>query len=481
MNVGRADEGTARRTSLRRRAPPLALALALLLLIPAAGCASGAPAGPTPDIAAIVATAVAGSIPTPVPTPDIEATVDARLAQERAVQATRETAAQPAPTATSPPTPTSNNPALNPVSNGGPPLPELVARLSPSVVRLVTPNGGGSGIIFDNPDNEALVLTNYHVIEGADKIDVVVNDSDTFEARVHAYDQTRDLAVVAICCGQFRVAAFREAADPEPGTEVVAMGYALGFSGPPSVTVGVVSAVRFSVELDAWVIQTDASINPGNSGGPLMLRSNGAIVGITTYNLQQDPQGNITSGVGFAISNQTVIEVFPQLTEGSRTVPPTPEPRPTELPTLAPEYDRYANEMYGFTINLPIDWQVNDDSPHDVRFVSPAGFAVVSVFVSDRPASLQDMIDRTLADRQSFFQALFEVTDQSTATDPDGYQRARIDYRAQATEENCVSLHTDILLITDIRAYTIASQVCEHAYHEYEETERGILNSFFLR
>jgi serine protease Do len=183
----------------------------------------------------------------------------------------------------------------------------MVERVRPGVVRIETNLGSGSGIIFEaEPTNgSALVLTNYHVIEGASWVDVIVNDSTTYTGTVRGVDSNRDLAVVRICCGNFGVLPFGDGASLEVGSEVVAIGYALGIPGRPTVTRGIVSAVRYDPDNSRWVIQTDAPINPGNSGGPLF-SLDGEVVGVNTFTLVSTVGGSPTEGLGFAVSEVTV-------------------------------------------------------------------------------------------------------------------------------------------------------------------------------
>ena len=115
------------------------------------------------------------------------------------------------------------------------------------MVRIATNRGSGSGVIFETnaSDGSALVLTNFHVIEGATRVDVVVNDRVTHAGAIQGADAARDLAVVRICCGVFQAVPFGDAASLRVGAEVVAIGYALGIPGSATVTRGIVSAVRF--------------------------------------------------------------------------------------------------------------------------------------------------------------------------------------------------------------------------------------------
>ena len=99
-----------------------------------------------------------------------------------------------------------------------------------------------------------------------------------------------------VCCGEFTVLDFGDAETLQVGSDLIAMGYSLGLSGPATTTKGIVSGFREHTDSDRRLIQTDAPINPGNSGGPL-LDSNGNVIGVNTAIL--GPGGNI--GIGFAM------------------------------------------------------------------------------------------------------------------------------------------------------------------------------------
>ena len=128
-----------------------------------------------------------------------------------------------------------------------------------------------------------------------------------YEGQVLGVDETKDIAVLSICCGSFESLRF-SARGVELGQEVVAIGYALGLEGDPTVTRGVVSGIRYSTELNVNLIQTDAPINRGNSGGP-MLSMDGLVVGMNASKIS----GAAIDAVGFAIVSQAVMLTAPAL------------------------------------------------------------------------------------------------------------------------------------------------------------------------
>ena len=198
------------------------------------------------------------------------------------------------------------------------------------MVRIQTSSGSGSGVIFETQGRTGYVVTNHHVVEGEVQVSVIVNDSNTYRGSVLGTDSVRDLAVVSICCGSFQTLPFGNAANLQPGDEVVAIGYALGLPGEATVTRGIVSAVRYDSAYRSDVIQTDAAINPGNSGGPILSVS-GEILGINTFRYDESQSGRPTEGLGFAISGTTVQQQIPTLRAGPPA--PTPTRRPTGTPT----------------------------------------------------------------------------------------------------------------------------------------------------
>ena len=163
-------------------------------------------------------------------------------------------------------------------------------------------------------------LPSQHVVEDAHRVTVTVNDRTEYAGTVHGLDAVFDLAVVSICCGDFRTLPFSDDVNLPVGSEVVNVGYALGFDGAATVTRGIVSAVRYDQDKRAHFIQMDASMNPGNSGGP-MLSLDGVVLGINSF--------TYGDGLGFAISGRDVLEVLPIL---KNTPPIAPMPTPTAVP-----------------------------------------------------------------------------------------------------------------------------------------------------
>ncbi len=183
--------------------------------------------------------------------------------------------------------------------------------------------GSGSGIIIGQNDEELLIATNYHVIEGANTVSVTCIDGEVYEAAVKGYDADKDLAVVSVAVSdvsddtmdQIQVAAIGSSDDLRVGEQVIAIGNALGYG--QSVTTGIVSAKNRKLDDSGQadddsdgvnLIQTDAAINPGNSGGAL-LNMNGELVGINSAKLASTE----VEGMGYAIAITDVSDILENL------------------------------------------------------------------------------------------------------------------------------------------------------------------------
>jgi len=175
-------------------------------------------------------------------------------------------------------------------------------------------NGVGSGFIIDK---NGTILTNFHVVDGAQKIVVTLSDGKNYDAKVIGKDQKTDIAVIKIDAGDNLPAVTLGDSDRlEVGEWVMAIGNPFGLDH--TVTSGIVSAKGRQIGSGPYdnFIQTDASINPGNSGGPL-INLRGEVVGINTAIFSQSG-GNI--GIGFAIPTNSVKELLPQLRDKGKVV-----------------------------------------------------------------------------------------------------------------------------------------------------------------
>jgi Do/DeqQ family serine protease len=172
--------------------------------------------------------------------------------------------------------------------------------------------GVGSGFITSA---DGQIITNAHVVAGADEVQVTLKDGRTFTGRVMGADSVTDIAVIKIEASNLPTVAISDSDQLQPGEWAIAIGNPLGLDS--TVTAGIISATgRSSREVgvpDKRVefIQTDAAINPGNSGGPL-LNLNGEVIGVNTAIIQG------AQGLGFAIPINTVQRISAQLIQNGR-------------------------------------------------------------------------------------------------------------------------------------------------------------------
>ena len=221
------------------------------------------------------------------------------------------------------------------LSNGERATIDLFRTSSPSVVYITTldvrrdfvsldvnavPRGTGSGFVWDERGH---VVTNFHVVSGADAVQVTLDDRSTWPARLVGMAEDVDLALLHIGAdpAALQPISVGTSHDLQVGQRVLAIGNPFGLDH--SLTVGVVSALDRTIRSVngreiRGVVQTDASINPGNSGGPL-LDSAGRLIGVNTA--IKSPSGG-SAGIGFAVPVDTVNRVVPQLIRFGRVIRP---------------------------------------------------------------------------------------------------------------------------------------------------------------
>ncbi|AIF45016.1 S1C family serine protease [Virgibacillus sp. SK37] len=220
---------------------------------------------------------------------------------------------------------------------------EVVEKVSPAVVGVVNLQrqgdfwqqqqedqeaGTGSGVIYKKKDGTAYVVTNHHVIEGADTVEVVLADETSIKAEIVGSDLFSDLAVLRMDGADVDQAIeVGSSGDVKVGEPAIAIGNPLGLMFSGSVTQGVISGKERTIPQDfnqdgradwqAEVIQTDAAINPGNSGGAL-INIDGQLIGINSMKINQAA----VEGIGFAIPVDSAMPIISELeTQGEVTRP----------------------------------------------------------------------------------------------------------------------------------------------------------------
>ncbi len=210
---------------------------------------------------------------------------------------------------------------------------EIVGEVSPAVVGVINVQGQsdfwqqeesgeagtGSGVIYKLENDSAFIVTNHHVIQGSDQVEIVLPDETQVEAQLVGSDLYTDLAVIEMDASHAeKVIEIGQSADVHVGEPAIAIGNPLGMHLSGSVTQGIISGKQRAIPQDfdmdgradwqAEVIQTDAAINPGNSGGAL-LNMEGQLIGINSMKIAQ----SAVEGIGFAIPVDDVIPVIEEL------------------------------------------------------------------------------------------------------------------------------------------------------------------------
>ena len=212
-------------------------------------------------------------------------------------------------------------------------LQNVYERTNPGVVNIdvsggtgadLTEFGSGSGFVIDLDGH---IVTNNHVVDGADEIDVTFADGTAAIAKLVGTDSYSDLAVIKVdvAAAKLQPLAIADSDLVKVGQRVIAIGNPFGLVG--TMTVGIVSGKGRTLPADSPssasgnfsnpdIIQTDAAINPGNSGGPL-LNSKGEVIGVNAA-IRTDGTNRANSGVGFAIPSNTVRRVAQQILKDGR-------------------------------------------------------------------------------------------------------------------------------------------------------------------
>ncbi|UFT99388.1 trypsin-like peptidase domain-containing protein [Radiobacillus kanasensis] len=217
---------------------------------------------------------------------------------------------------------------------------QVVGEVTPAVVGVVnyqsqegfwmegdaTEAGTGSGVIYKKENGKAYVVTNHHVIQGADEVEVVLSNNTHIQAQIRGSDLFTDLAVLEMDGSEVeKVIELGESETVKVGEPAIAIGNPLGLMFAGSVTEGIISGKKRAIPQDfdmdgradwqAEVIQTDAAINPGNSGGAL-INLQGKLIGINSMKIAQSS----VEGIGFAIPIDDALPIIQQLeSEGKVT------------------------------------------------------------------------------------------------------------------------------------------------------------------
>ena len=256
-------------------------------------------------------------------------------------------------------------------------LPSVVSITNTSVTQLRDMWGNGvreyenvsrgSGIIIGQTDEELLIATNSHVVNGANSITVGFVDSEIYDASIKGQDSDLDLAVIGVkvsdvkssTLDEIRVAVIGDSDDLMVGEQVVAIGNAIGYG--QSVTTGIVSALDRDVpddDEDIKYIQTDAAINPGNSGGALF-NMKGELIGINSAKIMS----TYVEGMGYAIPVNTANETIESLMN-RKSRDKVDEDKAGYLGITGVSVDAQTSTMYGIPEGIYLQ-EISEDGPAD--------------------------------------------------------------------------------------------------------------------
>jgi len=226
--------------------------------------------------------------------------------------------------------------------------------------------GSGSGIIIGENDQELLIVTNNHVVAGADTVSVAFIDEEVYEAKVKGTDSDSDLAIIVVdlddisdeTMSKIRIATIGNSDELKVGEQVVAIGNALGYG--QSVTTGIVSAKNRTNETNSTpLIQTDAAINPGNSGGAL-LNMKGEVIGINSSKMASYD----VEGMGYAIPITEVESIIDNLMNRETREKVSEEER-GYLGIGCQTISEDASLMYGLPVGVLVSEVEKDSAAYD--------------------------------------------------------------------------------------------------------------------
>ncbi len=265
--------------------------------------------------------------------------------------------------------------------------PEAIFSNSKDGIAVVDTDGGmGSAFVVRHQDNTTLLITNSHVVEGANTVTIKWADGQQDNAAVvkDAGGELphKDLALLEVNGIRGKPLALKDQ-KPNIGSDVVAIGSPKGLEF--SLTSGVVSSIRD----DGQLLQIDASINPGNSGGPVLDKT-GCVVGVTTFKLTE------SEGLSFAVTSSTVNQFLESPASPLREPGPNPLPKPDEpsspekdistSPTCWFQMDDGSDRLEGFSCRVTSRRNANGHLVYDV--VEPGGLSRTIVLWNDKSAEV---------------------------------------------------------------------------------------------
>ena len=468
------------------------IALAILILIAACGQPDPPPA---PDLEATVQKMVQAALPTETPASasDIAVAVATGVAATVAALPTTPIAAttaapEPPPAHTTTPTPTAlptatpNPPATptpaptpTPQPSPTPTLAQMVESIAPGLVYIETSTGSGSGFIVDA---DGLVVTNAHVVERFDSVDVALSDGSQYTGSVLGVDEIADLALVRLQSSSgFDAMRLGNSDGMQVGDDVVALGFPLRYElgDSPTVTRGIISSKRVTNGVEE--LQTDAAINPGNSGGPLVNR-HGSVIGVNYAELALS-DGNPVDNIGFSVAINELKSRMNALAKGDDVLLPTPTPG---------VWTQYRNADFGYAIHIPPGWHLESETDEgDATFGNEDFTASLDVFVYDLSQTTFTLSDFAEWRRDDLTQIAasenWDVFEDVNLEQGDG-AFYWLNYRwVVSSDANCVSRDLELLTLSARYpaapyGFSVAAGICEDNIDDHADIVGEMIASF---
>ena len=470
-------------------------ALAMSILIAACGQPEPPPA---PDLEATVQTMVQAALPTETPAgaSDIAVAVATGVAATVAALPTTPVAAataapEPPPTHTATPTPVPttfpiDTPApritATPIATHTPPpsptptLAQMVEGIASGLVYIETSTGSGSGFIVDA---DGLVVTNAHVVERFEIVDVALADGSEYTGSVLGVDEIADLALVRLqSSGGFDAMRLGNSDGAQVGDDVIALGFPLRYElgSSPTVTRGIISSKRVANGVEE--LQTDAAINPGNSGGPLVDR-HGRVIGVNYAGLDLS-DGSPADNIGFSVAINELKSRMDALARGNDVLLPTPTPG---------VWTEYRNEDFGYAIDIAPGWYLDEETADGgASFWNEGRAGSLDVYthdISSEAFSLAEFAEYVRDELVELAQAdewdVFQIIDfAGVQRDSDEYYR--LEYRWRSSDEYCVSRGVEFIVLSSQYpskpyGFNVFVGVCEDDYEYYSEQINEMVGS----
>lgn len=229
----------------------------------------------------------------------------------------------------------------------------------------------GSGVIYKKSGNTAYIVTNNHVVEGSNALEIILSNGKKLSATIVGKDSVTDLAVIKVDASKInQVASFGNSDNIKVAEPVLAIGSPMGSEYATSVTQGIISAKKREVAQtndsgqqigNATVIQTDTAINPGNSGGPLINMA-GQVIGINSMKLSADSSGNSVEGMGFSIPSNEVVTIINQLIKDGKVSRPALGISYTDLSNISEDQQKSILKLPTSVTRGVVVLKVNSDA-----------------------------------------------------------------------------------------------------------------------